>query len=214
MLSGRSSAHTEPEMLLRPALFSLGLRYRLNRPVAPKTKADIVFSAARLAIFVDGCFWHGCPIHGRRRFSGPNAATWRAKMRRNKEGDEVNTRLAKAAGWKVLRLWECDVRESPTRLARKVRTQVLKRTAPRGGQNESRTNLGSARIDGLTHGTLRPGRGQRPKRSRLWLRNNRTPDKASQATGYKPAGECLRRRNRAIEKPVPPATNPLLAPPP
>ena len=130
MLSGRSSAHTEPEMLLRRALFSLGLRYRLNRPVVPKTKADIVFSAAKVAIFVDGCFWHGCPVHGRRHFRGPNAATWRAKMRRNKERDEANTRVAKAAGWKVLRLWECDIKRSPAKLALKIRTQVLKRDRP------------------------------------------------------------------------------------
>lgn len=131
MLSGRSSTDTEPEILLRHALFSLGLRYRLNRLVTPRTKADIVFPRARLAIFVDGCFWHGCPVHGRNQFRGPNACSWRTKMRRNKERDKRNTLEAEAQGWKVLRLWECEVRQSPTGLARKVRTQVMKRIRKR-----------------------------------------------------------------------------------
>jgi DNA mismatch endonuclease (patch repair protein) len=128
MLSGRSSTNTEPEMLLRRALFSLGLRYRLNRLVAPRSKADIVFPKAHVAVFVDGCFWHGCPIHGRKRFRGPNASNWRAKMRRNRKRDEKNTELATAAGWKVIRLWECTVRQSPMKLARRIKFQVQKRT--------------------------------------------------------------------------------------
>jgi DNA mismatch endonuclease, patch repair protein len=129
MLSGRRSADTEPEILLRRALFSLGSRYRLNRLVAPRSTADIVFAGARVAIFVDGCFWHGCPIHGRKNFRGPNAASWCAKMQRNRDRDEKNTSEATAAGWRVLRLWECDVRRSPKKLARKIISEVQRRTS-------------------------------------------------------------------------------------
>jgi DNA mismatch endonuclease (patch repair protein) len=72
----------------------------------------------RLAIFVDGCFWHGCPVHGRRsRFTGPNAALWEEKMLRNAERDRRSTVLAQEDGWNVIRVWECEVRVDPSSVA-------------------------------------------------------------------------------------------------
>src|SRR4051794_27099083 len=96
ILSGRMNRDTVPEMLLRKQLFAMGLRYRLNRKVAFRTKADLVFPRARLAVFVDGCFWHGCPRHGRTVFQGPNAVTWQLKLQRNKERDVRARRAAEA----------------------------------------------------------------------------------------------------------------------
>lgn len=98
---------TAPELALRQALHSLGLRYRLHRTPLPglRRKADIVFGPARTAVFVDGCFWHGCPDHGRRRHD-VNGWYWPAKIERNRRRDvDTDQRLARA-GWLVIRVWE------------------------------------------------------------------------------------------------------------
>lgn len=98
---------TKPEVQVRRLLHAAGLRYRVD--VAPlasdrRRRADIVFTRRRIAVFIDGCFWHGCPKH----FSPPkaNADYWKPKIGRNRERDlETKTRL-EAAGWLVLRFWE------------------------------------------------------------------------------------------------------------
>jgi len=69
-----------------------------------RVRPDFVFRSRRLAVFVDGCFWHGCPLHGTKPKG--NAAFWRAKFRRNQERDRRDTRNLRRAGWKVIRLWE------------------------------------------------------------------------------------------------------------
>jgi DNA mismatch endonuclease, patch repair protein len=102
--------------VLRRALHARGARYRLHRVVADKVTADIVFPRQRVAVFVDGCFWHGCPVHGRTAIvstRGPNASKWAAKLARIQERDRRATRLAEEAGWHVLRLWECEVNNNP-----------------------------------------------------------------------------------------------------
>ncbi|MGH9107171.1 MAG: very short patch repair endonuclease [Acidimicrobiales bacterium] len=101
---------TGPELALRRALHSLGLRYRVHRaPVAGLCrKADIVFGPARLAVFVDGCFWHGCPDHGRRRHE-VNGWYWPGKIARNRRRDQETDMALEAAGWRVLRVWEHEV---------------------------------------------------------------------------------------------------------
>lgn len=96
------SRDTQPEMLLRRALWHSGLRYRLRYDLPGRP--DLVAVKKRLAIFVDGCFWHGCPIH----YSAPtrSAEKWAAKLRRNVERDLiVNDQLAEL-GWSVLRVWQ------------------------------------------------------------------------------------------------------------
>lgn len=99
-------SNTTPEILLRKRLWAAGLRYRLKSRVAGRP--DLVFTSAKVAVFVDGCFWHGCPEH----YSSPktNAKFWRDKINRNKARDqEVNSQL-NSEGWRVLRVWEHELR--------------------------------------------------------------------------------------------------------
>jgi DNA mismatch endonuclease (patch repair protein) len=104
---------TKPELLLRRALWRLGLRYRVRSRVIGKP--DLVFGSARIAVFVDGCQWHSCPVHFVRPKS--NVEFWDRKFRRNRERDaEVNTAL-KAQGWTVLRFWEHQIEADHEALA-------------------------------------------------------------------------------------------------
>ena len=102
------SRDTSPERLLRSLLHAKGLRFRVcSRPIATLNRtADIVFGPSRVAVFVDGCFWHGCPQH----YVAPkaNAEFWRSKIQRNKERDLETDRQLTKAGWHVIRLWEHD----------------------------------------------------------------------------------------------------------
>jgi DNA mismatch endonuclease (patch repair protein) len=120
-LARRKKAHTEPELLLRKALHAAGARFRLYRRLAPGCTPDLVLPRHRVAVFVDGDYWHSCPVHGRRRpFTGPNAALWEEKMQRNKERDARSTAIAEDLGWHVVRLWECTVRANPQAAANAV----------------------------------------------------------------------------------------------
>jgi DNA mismatch endonuclease (patch repair protein) len=124
-LSGRAKVNTAPEVDLRRALHAAGGRFRLHRRIAKGCTPDIVMPGRHVAIFVDGCFWHGCPVHGRKApWTGPNAALWEQKMRRNAERDRRSTQIAEEQGWTVLRIWECEVRADPRRVAE----QILQRT--------------------------------------------------------------------------------------
>lgn len=123
-LTGRRNENTEPEMLLRRALHRAGYRFRLHRQLARGCNPDVVLPRLKIAVFVDGCYWHGCPRHGRRKFSGPNAALWEAKMARNRMRDERADRLASDVGWSVVRIWECDVRADADQAAAKVTDAV------------------------------------------------------------------------------------------
>lgn len=131
-LGGRRRRDTEPERLLRKSLHSQGARYRLQYLIGPRgLSADIAFVTPRVAVFVDGCFWHGCPRHGRTSFRGPNAGRWAEKMARNAERDARAARTAEENGWTVLRLWECDVRSDPNASARRVIDLLaVRRTTP------------------------------------------------------------------------------------
>jgi len=122
---------TEPERLLRCALFRLGLRFRLHAKRLPG-RPDIVFSGKRVAVFVDGDFWHGGGWKERgfatfeEQFSSHKSAFWIRKIRGNVERDRrANIELRKM-GWKVVRFWESAVRRSPERCALKV-IQALER---------------------------------------------------------------------------------------
>ena len=85
-----------------------------------QVRPDFVFAARRLAIFVDGCFWHGCPRHGTRPRG--NADFWRAKFRRNRARDRRDTRRLRREGWRVLRLWEHELRaKARPALSKKLR---------------------------------------------------------------------------------------------
>ena len=98
---------TAPELGLRRALHAMGLRYRVDVQPLPglRRKADIVFRGARVAVFVDGCFWHGCPEHGRREHR-VNDWYWPEKIERNRRRDADTDARLQAAGWTVVRVWE------------------------------------------------------------------------------------------------------------
>jgi DNA mismatch endonuclease, patch repair protein len=117
-LAGRKKVNTSPEVELRKAIHAAGGRFRLHRQIAKGCTPDIVLPGRRLAVFVDGCFWHGCPEHGRKSpWTGPNAQLWEEKMRRNAERDRRSTALAEQNGWLVVRVWECEVRRNASLLA-------------------------------------------------------------------------------------------------
>lgn len=118
---------TRPEMLLRRALWHRGLRYRLHRRVAD-TRPDLVFVSAKLAIFVDGCFWHACPLHGSQ--PATNVDFWRTKLLRNVQRDAENTRTLMAAGWRVLRLWEHEIVEDAEAAADRVAESLGQSSIP------------------------------------------------------------------------------------
>jgi DNA mismatch endonuclease, patch repair protein len=103
---GNKRRDTKPELAVRRMLHARGLRYRVD--LAPlkgyRRRADVVFTRRRLAIFIDGCFWHGCPLHY--RVPGTNAGYWQPKIARNVERDAETTLALVAAGWTVLRYWE------------------------------------------------------------------------------------------------------------
>jgi DNA mismatch endonuclease (patch repair protein) len=97
---------TRPERVLRSAVHALGLRYRVNiRPLPGlRRTADLVFPRAKVAVFLDGCFWHGCPEH--LRPARINEGFWSTKITGNRQRDEDTDRQLAKAGWAVVRVWE------------------------------------------------------------------------------------------------------------
>jgi DNA mismatch endonuclease (patch repair protein) len=117
---------TAPEVRLRKAFWSEGLRYRTQLRVHG-VRVDVAFPGPMVAVFVDGCFWHGCPRH----YSIPatNEAFWAKKLEINRARDVRNNRTLQANGWRVIRLWQCEVE---SRLAKAVsRVQIAVRKKPR-----------------------------------------------------------------------------------
>lgn len=99
---------TAPEIAVRRLLHALGLRYRVAHavPGLRRRTIDVAFTRQRVAVFIDGCFWHGCPQHGTQPRA--NSEWWRTKIARNKARDADTTEVLNAAGWVVLRFWEHD----------------------------------------------------------------------------------------------------------
>lgn len=105
-MSRQGRRDTGPEIQLRRALHARGLRFRVVYPVPGQRRRtiDIAFTRRKVAVFVDGCFWHGCPEHGVRPRS--NSAWWREKLAANQARDRDTDRLLEEAGWAVVRVWE------------------------------------------------------------------------------------------------------------
>lgn len=104
---------TSPEIALRSALHRRGLRYRcdfLLRLGSHRVRPDIVFTKRHIAVFVDGCFWHCCPEHG--RFPRVNPGYRTPKLQRNRDRDERNNQALRDAGWNVIRVWEHESTDS------------------------------------------------------------------------------------------------------
>ncbi|ARQ70021.1 very short patch repair endonuclease [Streptomyces marincola] len=120
-MSRQANRNTDPEMAVRRLLHAAGHRYRLHRPVPgmPRRTMDIAFPGRRIAVFLDGCFWHGCPQHA----TSPkaNGEWWRRKLDRNMSRDAETTERLVAEGWQVLRFWEHEPAEEVVRrIARAV----------------------------------------------------------------------------------------------
>lgn len=116
-MQGNRSRDTKPELAVRRLLHAQGFRYRVNaRPLTslPRT-ADIVFTRAKVAVFIDGCYWHGCPLHYRAPAS--NIDYWTAKLARNLARDGATSEALRLAGWTVLRFW---AHEDPVLVAREI----------------------------------------------------------------------------------------------
>jgi DNA mismatch endonuclease (patch repair protein) len=122
------SFDTLHELALRSELWRLGLRFRKNVETLPG-KPDIVFPRARVAVFCDGDFWHGRRwrvLKGHLR-SGSNASYWSAKIASNIQRDRRNTALLKKSGWRVLRVWEAEIKRNPGAVAAYVKKTVTVR---------------------------------------------------------------------------------------
>ncbi|MFL5834765.1 MAG: very short patch repair endonuclease [Solirubrobacterales bacterium] len=111
---------TKPELAVRSELHRRGLRFRVDRPIrvgaGRPIRPDVVFVGGKLALFVDGCFWHGCPDHGTLP-QETNRSYWVEKIEQNKARDERNKTLLESAGWMVIRAW---AHEEPAAVADEV----------------------------------------------------------------------------------------------
>lgn len=113
---------TKPEQAIRSLLHAEGLRYRCDFRIdlaAGRVRPDIVFTRRRVVVFVDGCFWHSCPVHGVPPRT--NTSYWGPKLQRNIERDLQNTQMLEAEGWTVIRIWE---HEDPQVAASRVASTV------------------------------------------------------------------------------------------
>jgi len=130
---------TQPELAVRSAAHALGLRYRVGvRPIPQiRRTADLVFPKAKVAVFVDGCFWHGCPHHYRP--AKRNIEFWRAKIEGNVARDADTDRRLEETGWRVVRVWEHD---DPAIAAAAI-------AAVLAGRNSTPGRVGLQRSDGL-----------------------------------------------------------------
>lgn len=114
------NSETGPELRLRRELWRVGLRYRLRCGLPGRP--DIVFLKARVVVFVDGCFWHGCPIHSVKPKS--NTAFWSAKLQKNRERDAQVTATLEGLGWRVMRVWEHEIEVGTHEAVNRIREAV------------------------------------------------------------------------------------------
>ena len=120
-MQGNRSRDTKPEMAVRSAVHRRGIRFRVSARPQPELArtADLVLRKTRIAVFVDGCFWHGCPDHHTQ--PATNSRYWADKIARNVERDGETTEYLQRAGWTVLRFWE---HEDPEAVADQVHQAV------------------------------------------------------------------------------------------
>lgn len=125
-MSRQASQDTECEVAVRRLLHAQGFRYRVHYPVPgmARRKIDIAFSRTKVAVFLDGCFWHGCPQHATQ--PKVNAEWWRSKLDKNMARDRETTERLEAEGWTVLRFWE---HESAEAVALRITDLVARRRA-------------------------------------------------------------------------------------
>ena len=113
VMSANRAKNTKPELILRKAICSNGMRgYRLHWKKAPG-RPDISFPGKRVAIFVNGCFWHRCPLC-KLPIPKSNSSFWNDKFKKNIKRDKSKVALLKQNGWKVLTVWECEIKDGVT----------------------------------------------------------------------------------------------------
>ena len=120
-VKGRENEATEVRLI------QILRKYRITgwrRRAAIFGKPDFIFPAAHLAVFTDGCFWHGCPTHG--SIPATNRSFWKAKLNKNKMRDKVVNRRLKRTGWYVLRIWQHELR-TPDKVARRISVALARR---------------------------------------------------------------------------------------
>ncbi|MFG3123423.1 very short patch repair endonuclease [Streptomyces sp. NPDC048201] len=132
-MSRQVSKDTKAELAVRRLLHAAGLRYRVEYPVPgmARRRIDVAFTRAKVAVLIDGCFWHGCPQHATQPKA--NAEWWREKLARNVTRDLETTQHLTARGWTVLRFWE---HEAPEEVADQVRATVERRLAERAPKGD------------------------------------------------------------------------------
>ena len=123
VMQANRKVNTGPELKLRSELHRLGLRFRaVLRPAGIKVAVDILFPGVKLAVFVDGCYWHGCPSHG----TSPktNSEYWVPKIARTRLRDQLNDEVLRTAGWEPIHVWEHEpVGEAAARIASLVKAK-------------------------------------------------------------------------------------------
>lgn len=124
VMRANKSRDTSPELAVRRILHADGLRYRVHHRPEPTLRrtADIVFPRQRIAVFIDGCYWHACPEHGTQ--ARANAKYWSSKLARNVTRDRDTDEQLTASGWVVLRFWE---HEDPAAVASAIASAVKSR---------------------------------------------------------------------------------------
>ncbi|MEU0405490.1 very short patch repair endonuclease [Streptomyces sp. NPDC006197] len=133
-MSRQVSKDTAAELAVRRLLHAAGLRYRVEFPVPgmARRRIDVAFTSVKVAVLIDGCFWHGCPEHATQPKA--NAEWWRQKLDRNMARDRETTEHLEAQGWVVLRFWEhMPADEVATTVRATVDRERLKRIAPKHG---------------------------------------------------------------------------------
>jgi DNA mismatch endonuclease (patch repair protein) len=151
---------TQPELDVRRLLHRHGMRYRVAYPVPGLTRRsiDIAFTRAKVAVFLDGCFWHACPEHGTRPRANP--AWWEAKLLRNVERDAETDRVLRASGWTVLRFWE---HEDARLVADTVETAVMTGRPPTTTPASPPRSHGWPRPDVVQNPVQEPGHRAAPE---------------------------------------------------
>lgn len=136
-MRGNRRRDTRPERALRTRLHAQGYRFRVDYPVLlseGRCRVDIAFTRHRVAVQVDGCFWHGCPDHGSKPQA--NSTYWQAKLERNRARDERDNHLLRSGGWRVLRVWE---HEQPDAAMRRVVVELEKQWTAAPGRDGCRS---------------------------------------------------------------------------
>lgn len=126
-MSANRGSDTGPELALRKALHALGCRYTLRSKLPGRP--DLVLPSSATVVFVDGCFWHGCPEHS--VLPQNNREMWRAKLAANLARDRRVDEELKQLGWKVVRVWEHEIRRSLAVTAQRIRRSHVRRKATR-----------------------------------------------------------------------------------